>query len=194
MPHRGCLLFIFPLTFWIYAPLSLAHCWYLRPMANVRSLPSAKTPFARRSRLCEPDEQTKIKPHFLGLATTFPPSIILPDPGNPVMEPWRRRGIFHSFLLISVLITFWAAKAREWKTSPLSRWRLRRYTCVRASLTLGKRRNRILCPLRSTGWKLNLLRASRSRPTICARPLCELVLPSLSAALLSRIRYQWWNC
>jgi hypothetical protein len=61
----------------------------------------------------ERDERKKIKPHFLGLATTFPPSIILPDPSNPVMEPWRRRGIFHSFLLISVLITFWAANARE---------------------------------------------------------------------------------
>ena len=121
--------------------LSLAHCWYLRPMANERSAPSAKTPSARRSLDCdaslERDGAQKNKTSFPGLGHdvsaldhfTWPKQ----SRDGAVAAAWH-------FSLISAHFRphyFLAANAREWKTSPLSRRRLSPLpVCVRASLTL----------------------------------------------------------
>lgn len=148
MPHRGCLLFIFPLTFWIYASLSLSlivDIWDRWRKCAARPPPK---PLLR----VDGETSKKIKPYFLGSATTFPPSIILPDPGNPMME--RRH-----FSLISAHFRphYFSVgeREKEWKTSPLSR---RRSPClctcvrVRHSHTWKTPQPHPLC----SGWKLDL--------------------------------------
>lgn len=128
MPHRGCLLFIFPLTFWIYASLSLSlivDIWDRWQKCAAR--PPPKPPL----RVDGETSKKKIKPHFLGSATTFPPSIILPDPGNPMME--RRH-----FSLISAHFRphyFSVGERVKNVTFVTATFSLPLYLCVRASLT-----------------------------------------------------------